>query len=724
MVEGEAMIKTELDDGGSVEVFVPGRLCIIGEHSDWAGAFRVTNPKIGTGYAVVAGTQQGIRARCIRLVQPILRVKISGHDDEEFPLSQGNERLLEAAKHHQFWRYVCGTAYMASLRFSKPSDFPGIEISVVETSLPMQRGLSSSAAICVLTARAFNHLWKLSLSIDGIMDLAYAGERVALSLCGRLDQAVAFGPGHTGALIFDGDVTTSIPIQLPRNQIFLVFADLNAHKNTVRILSSLQEAFPYPRDARDQKLHKLLAESNRDIFFAVKRAIEEGDAQRLGELMVEYQKQFDEAAIPLCPDELTAPRLHEVLASEKVRHLTFGGKGVGSQGDGAVQFVARDEQCASELAKVLVQDLGCAEAFVLPIGSPRTVDGLMLPATAGEETPHPLEVLADDGDTRTVSDDTTWISPRMNQPKLIRKAVITAAGLGTRLFPATKAIRPKPMMPILDPDDSRLKPVILYLVQECLQQAGLEQVVIVVGPGEEEKSVREFFEPCHPALLEKLKPEARDFAEELASLGKRITLVVQEKPEGFGHAVAQAAKVLEHEPFVLLLGDVVFLPSAGVDSCVSQVITAFEQSGGVSSMLGTVSVRDPRPYGTLTGKVFPSAPGIVHVTDMVEKPNWSIATERLQPPPGITRDGEYLIVLGPYILTPLIVNILNRHIDQDQRSKGEIQLTSALEEARSSEGLLACLLAGEALDIGLPMEFGKTLTTLYTRAKNMSSVQR
>ena len=126
--------------------------------------------------------------------------------------------------------------------------------------------------------------------------------------------------------------------------------------------------------------------------------------------------------------------------------------------------------------------------------------------------------------------------------KSIRTAIIAAAGFGTRLYPASRSIRPKSLMPIIDADGF-VKPLLLHLVEQCID-CGISQIVIVVGPGDQEERFRQVFYPVEKDLFNALKPGMRSYAERIASFAKHITIVVQRSPEGFGHAVTHAGPFL------------------------------------------------------------------------------------------------------------------------------------------------------------------------------------
>lgn len=227
----------------------------------------------------------------------------------------------------------------------------------------MRKGLSSSAAICVLTARAFNLVHDLGLTIEEEMDFAYRGELLTGSSCGRMDQACAFG-GVPVELTFDGD-GMSVRRLSPARSIHMLIVDLRSSKDTRRILRDLNEAF----SAGDEGVRDTLGAFNLDTMRRACESLEAGDAEGLGHLMESAQEVFDRRVAPLC-SELRSPRLHSVLSHPAAQELAWGGKGVGSQGDGSAQFVCRGAEERTMLASILEEDLGvsCLDLTIRGMG--------------------------------------------------------------------------------------------------------------------------------------------------------------------------------------------------------------------------------------------------------------------------------------------------------------------------------------------------------------------
>lgn len=335
-------------DINEVNLFVPGRLCLFGEHSDWAGGHRRQNYEIEKGYAIVAPTNQGNYATARKLKESmfIFNSLIFGKLES---LLKDSELLKIAEDKNNPLSYVAGVAHEVIISYNR-CHRGGIEINNYKTDLPVKKGLSSSASVCVLVARAFNEVFKLNWTKRREMEVAYLGEITTPSRCGKLDQACAYD--NPVLMSFDADKLGIQELEVGGDFYFLI-ADLNGKKDTKKILAALNWGFPFPENELEKEKHKYLGPINRDIVFRATNAIKNGDAKKIGEIMIEAQKNFDRYLAPHCPEELTAPKLHEVLNLEEIKPYVHGGKGVGSQGDGSVQFVCKSFDDRIKLKSIL-----------------------------------------------------------------------------------------------------------------------------------------------------------------------------------------------------------------------------------------------------------------------------------------------------------------------------------------------------------------------------------
>jgi UTP--glucose-1-phosphate uridylyltransferase len=288
------------------------------------------------------------------------------------------------------------------------------------------------------------------------------------------------------------------------------------------------------------------------------------------------------------------------------------------------------------------------------------------------------------------------------QTKKVRKAVIPAAGFGTRLFPATKVVK-KELFPIID-RDGRTKPVILAIIEEAIN-GGIEEVGIVVQP-EDKKDFKILFKrPPKAELFEKLSPENQEYSKYLVDLGDRITILTQDKQEGYGHAVYCAKEWVKDEPFLLMLGDHVYT-SEMKKSCVRQVLDVYEKVNQSVVGLTTVSAELLHKVGCVTG-VWQELNSTLSVTQVSEKPTLEYARQNLRVE-GITED-EFLCIFGLYALTPKIFDLLAEDIKNNVRLKGEFQLTTCLDNLRQAEGITGYVVQGKCFDTGMPDAYLQTM---------------
>ncbi|MDJ0692048.1 MAG: GHMP kinase [Xenococcaceae cyanobacterium MO_188.B32] len=348
-----------------MKLFVPGRLCLFGEHSDWAGEYRHLNPTLEKGYTLIAGTNQGIYAEVKS--HPELLI-LQAYEKKDIPrqfyqLPMNRDALLTEARQGSFFSYVAGVAYQCMTCYS----VGGLEINNYLTTLPIKKGLSSSAAICVLVARAFNRLYNLGLTIQAEMELAYLGERTTPSHCGRMDQACAYGDRPI-LMVFDRDKVEVIELSVSQD-LYLVIVDLGATKDTQLILNQLNQCYPFAQNLVQQNVQKYLGEISSRITQQALVALQQGDAELLGSLMTQAQTEFDRYLIPACPSQLTAPILHKILNYEPIQPYLWGGKGVGSQGDGTAQFIVKDRVSQQKVIDIITRDFPQMQCLKLTIKS-------------------------------------------------------------------------------------------------------------------------------------------------------------------------------------------------------------------------------------------------------------------------------------------------------------------------------------------------------------------
>ncbi|BAU64011.1 nucleotidyl transferase [Stanieria sp. NIES-3757] len=298
----------------------------------------------------------------------------------------------------------------------------------------------------------------------------------------------------------------------------------------------------------------------------------------------------------------------------------------------------------------------------------------------------------------------------MSQQK-VRKALIPAAGFGTRLFPATKIVK-KELFPIID-GDGRAKPIIIAIVEEAIN-AGIEQVGIVVQPEDQELFTDLFKAPPKPELFKKLSLENQEYSQYLQDLGKQITILIQTEQEGYGHAVYCAKDWVEQEPFLLLLGDHVYTTNTD-RSCAKQMLDVYQQFEQNIIGLTIMSAEIIHKAGCVTG-VWQQSNSLLEITEIYEKPSLEYARKNLKVN-GMKED-EFLGVFGMYILESKIFDLLAEDINNNYRFKGEFQLTTCLDKLRQQQDALGYLVQGQYFDTGMPLFYRQTMIDFYQAHQN------
>ncbi|MED3834992.1 UTP--glucose-1-phosphate uridylyltransferase GalU [Peribacillus frigoritolerans] len=262
--------------------------------------------------------------------------------------------------------------------------------------------------------------------------------------------------------------------------------------------------------------------------------------------------------------------------------------------------------------------------------------------------------------------------------KKVRKAIIPAAGLGTRFLPATKAM-PKEMLPIVD------KPTIQYIVEEAVE-SGIEDIIIVTGKGK--RSIEDHFDNAFELesnLMEKHKFELLEKVQGPSKVD--IHYIRQKEPKGLGHAVWCARKFIGNEPFAVLLGDDIVQAET---PCLKQLINEYDKT--LSSVIGVQTV--PKNETNRYGIIDPSEQygRRYQVNNFVEKPSIGTAPSSLA-------------IMGRYILTPQIFMFLEQ---QEKGAGGEIQLTDAIQKLNEIQRVFAYDFEGKRYDVGEKLGFIKT----------------
>lgn len=274
----------------------------------------------------------------------------------------------------------------------------------------------------------------------------------------------------------------------------------------------------------------------------------------------------------------------------------------------------------------------------------------------------------------------------------IKKAIIPAAGLGTRFLPATKAM-PKEMLPILD------KPTIQYIVEEAVA-AGIEDIIIVTG--KHKRAIEDHFDnqkELEMILDEKGKRDLLDKVQHSSNLANMF-YVRQKEQKGLGHAIWSAKQFIGNEPFAVLLGDDIVQSET---PAIKQLMNQYDETG--KSIIGVQQVNENETHRY--GIVDPAETNnrLFSVNKFVEKPKEGMAPSNLA-------------IMGRYVLTPEIFDYLGKH---EIGAGGEIQLTDAIENLNTNDCVYAYDFEGERYDVGEKTGFVKTTIQFALKDDEMSN---
>lgn len=272
----------------------------------------------------------------------------------------------------------------------------------------------------------------------------------------------------------------------------------------------------------------------------------------------------------------------------------------------------------------------------------------------------------------------------------VRKAIIPAAGLGTRFLPATKA-QPKEMLPVVD------KPTIQYIIEEAVH-SGIEEILIITGRNK--RAIEDHFDRSIELEIELKKKEKNELLFQIKEISDMVNIhyIRQKEPRGLGHAINCARSFVGNEPFAVLLGDDIVYSEY---PCLKQLIDVYDEYKTTILGVQTVLENDVSRYGIVDGKFIEN--DVYKVKNLVEKPSKEEAPSNIA-------------ILGRYIITPEIFDILD---NTKPGAGGEIQLTDALKELSMRQAMYAYIFKGIRYDVGNKLGFLQATTEFALRRDDL-----
>lgn len=608
----------------AIRIFVPGRLCIFGEHSDWASLYRKNDKRIEKGYAIAMGIDLGIECDVNFNNDFVLT-----QNDKHFTCSMNRNDLQEIVKNNTYYSYVASAIYVMLTKY----DVKGLKINIISNTLPEKKGLSSSSAMCVLIIRAFNVFYNLGLNHNEEMELAYLAER-KISKCGKIDQICAFGK-QVSLLEFDGEQININKLNVGKDLYFVV-ADLNSNKNTQKILNDLNSSYIDELGKNEKSIVDCLGGMNKKIVHEAIDAFRIGDAKKIGALMNEAQYNFDKFITPKCV-ELTAPKLHTILSDIFVLKQIYGGKCVGSGGDGCVQFVVKNSKSQNDLIEYLNKNYNCSSYAI-----------------------------------------------NLKQNCYIKKGIVPLAGNGTRMYPYTKSI-PKAFIPIVH--KGMLKPIFMVILEE-MYDSGIAKIALIIDK-KDKKLYDDFFEKNNDFNSE--------YEQKIEKIYKSITYIYQNEKLGLAHAVFLCKKFVDEDDFLLVLGDQMPL-SYDFYSCLDQLLTSYKSNKLPVIAATLTDINDVNNYGIIHGNLLDDNDHEFLIDKIFEKPTQEEAIEDCYLMRNNNK--EYYSIFGYYVLNKNIFEIISDMIKNVNTENGEYQLTTALNKFIEMQNVKAVIINGKFLDVG------------------------
>lgn len=282
--------------------------------------------------------------------------------------------------------------------------------------------------------------------------------------------------------------------------------------------------------------------------------------------------------------------------------------------------------------------------------------------------------------------------------KAVRKAIIPAAGLGTRFLPATKTI-PKEMLPIID------RPILSYIVEECAR-AGIEDIILVAGRGK--TAIEDYFDVSYE-LEDKLHKDGKtEWLEDIRRTRDlaNIISIRQKQPLGLGHAVLCGQPIVGNEPFAVLLGDEIMISTPQQETVTETLALSYQATGLSTVAIMEVADSEVHKYGVVEGQR--DAKGVVRVANVIEKPSKEQTKSRFALP-------------GRYVFSSEIFEYLK---NTTPGKNGEIQLTDAMTELARKNGLLASPFTARRFDAGDKFGFLQANIELALEHKEVGAQMR
>ena len=324
-----------------VELFVPGRVGLIGELSDLVSPYLDINKKLVPGKCLACRIDRGIYSKCKKSNNIVYK-----YDDLEFSCNLNEEELIKEINKNGYYSYLCGTI----LYMLREYHVGGININITKMDLPIKNGLSSSASFCLTVVKAYNELYNLNLTKEDVIYIAHQGEILAGSRCGNLDYESIMNDGLI-LLTFYKD-KTKIEKVIVKENIYFLIVNLNSCKNTKDIMNVFNDTLSNSNSCNESILN-IVNSTNEKLVYEAKKYLDNGNVKDFANCLNKAQELMDNAS-DVCK-EFIAPKLHLIMNDDLVKNLSFGIKSIGSGGDGSALIVCKNNNDRCKLKKYLLE---------------------------------------------------------------------------------------------------------------------------------------------------------------------------------------------------------------------------------------------------------------------------------------------------------------------------------------------------------------------------------
>lgn len=564
----------------SIKVFVPGSLCLIGNHSEWINYDKAINQEMVTPMSIVTPVSEGILAEASINEKIILQ----GRNYKTIICDYIN--LKETMEENPFWKYVLCTISYLKIKYQ---ELGGIHLKIKKDTLTMKKGLVSSSAICLLVVKAYNLLYNLNLSKDEETDIAYHSELLVESKPNPLIQNDHLGP----TMIQIANNHLEKKLLLVAQNVYMVYAIPVDSKTTTKSLCDFVDLAAFYGTENDE--FELLDRENIDFMVKTCSYLANGNIEKLGVLMTEYQRKIDSSLIKT-GQELKVSIIQKLLNDENIKNLIYGGKCCYFNSNEAIEFIVRDKECQTKLVNYLKNlNIYCRKTTI--------------------------------------------------KSNKIKKAIIPVGGYGTRMYPMTKCMG-KEFLPVKCLDET-IKPAILILLEEVIE-AGIEKICLVL-PKKYQKRYIEFFLNQYEAI------GFEEHTRKLQNIFNKLTFINDDEQKGLANSINLCKKFIGNDCFMLLLGDQIY-KSNSKDSCVKQILNFYYKKYLPVISVGITKIDGINNYGILYGDSWIDDNSF-YIKTIVEKPSIEFARRNLKMIKN--NEEVYYSVFGCYILDSYILSQKN-----------------------------------------------------------------